>query len=150
MKLKLTLYRNKAYPFIMQTTFTINTSRREELVDITPEVERIVSESKVKEGICHVFVPHATAGVTINENADPHVGLDILAYLSKNVPNGVWKHDAVDGNADAHIKASIIGNNVMVPINNGNLLLGSWQNIFLTEFDGPRNQRKIIVTVMSS
>jgi secondary thiamine-phosphate synthase enzyme len=122
----------------------IKTKKREEILNITNEVQEQVSMSKIKEGICLVFVPHATAALTINENADPNIKEDILNFLSKAIPQGKWLHDRIDGNADAHIKAALIGSSVTIPIQNSSLLLGTWQGIMLCEFDGPR-ERKIIV-----
>lgn len=121
---------------------TINTGQREEFIDIT---ELVNQQIKIKDGILHLFVQHATAGITLNENADPNVPKDIINFLSKAVPRGKWLHDNVDGNADSHIKASLIGNSVSAPIKDGKLQLGTWQAIFLCEFDGPR-KRKIILT----
>jgi len=110
------------------------------LVDITGQVERIVSRSGIKEGVCCLFVPHTTAGVTINENADPTVRSDILKELDKIVP---WRddYDHSEGNAAAHIKSSLIGSSQLVFISGGNLNLGTWQGIFLAEFDGPRTRK---------
>jgi secondary thiamine-phosphate synthase enzyme len=130
----------------MQKEITVSTTQREELVDITDDVKKIVSESNVKEGLCNVYVPHATAAITINENYDPNVMKDILTCLREIAPKGKWLHDRVDGNGDSHVKASIIGPSETIPIKNGELLLGQWQDIALCDFDGPR-QRKIIVTI---
>ena len=122
--------------------FTIQTSKREELVDITKEIESKIPEGK---GIVHVFIPHATAGITINENADANLPRDISNFLNSIVPKGKWMHDRIDSNADAHIKTSLIGNSVSVPFNDGKLLLGAWQNIFLCEFDGPRERNVEVI-----
>ncbi|MDD5192920.1 MAG: secondary thiamine-phosphate synthase enzyme YjbQ [Candidatus Nanoarchaeia archaeon] len=122
--------------------FSINTNKREEFIDITHEIEEEIS---IKNGLVNIFVPHATAAVTINENADPNLPKDINDFLNKLVKKGVWMHDKIDGNADAHIKASLIGSSVMVPVENGKMQLGTWQDIFLCEFDGPR-KRKIIIS----
>lgn len=122
----------------------INTSKREEFIDITNLIENELIKNKLKNGILHVFVPHATAGITINENADLNLPNDINNFLNKLVKKGVWMHDKIDGNADAHIKTSLIGNSISVPIENGKMQLGRWQDIFLCEFDGPR-KRKIIL-----
>lgn len=132
----------------MIAKFTISTNEHNELVDITDKVQEIVKKSKIKNGICQVFVPHATAAITINENADPNVPEDILNALRKIVKehNG-WKHDSVDNNAAAHIKSSIIGASEMIPIDNNELVLGTWQDVFLCEFDGPRT-RTIIVNII--
>jgi len=125
---------------------SLSTSQREILVDITAEVRRIVEKSEVKNGAVVVFVPHTTAGVTINENADPDVKRDILTHLAKLVPeDGRFAH--AEGNADAHIKASMMGSSCTVPVENGRLALGTWQGICFCEFDGPR-KRRVLVKVM--
>ncbi len=118
----------------------IRTRSREELVDLTPEVQGIVASSGVKNGLCVVFVPHTTAGVAINENADPDVRADILAALRRAVPDSLpFAHS--EGNSPAHIKASLIGSSVTVIIEDGRLCLGTWQGIQFCEFDGPRSRR---------
>jgi len=128
--------------------FTIKSTKREEIVDITHEIEKIVDkETNEKSKACLVYVPHASCAVLVNENYDKAVCEDILAFLKKQIPSGIWKHDAVDNNADAHIKASIIGPSQMIPIEQGKLQLGKWQNIALAEFDGPR-ERKVIVKIL--
>jgi secondary thiamine-phosphate synthase enzyme len=121
-------------------TFTVKTQRRTQMVDITAEVAKFVATHAPPEGICSVYVPHATAAITINENADPQVCEDILEALGKVAPQGVWRHDRVDGNADAHIKASLIGSGQSIPVRGGKLLLGTWQAIMLVELDGPRTR----------
>jgi len=124
----------------------INTKSRAELVDITAEVQRIVREKGVQSGICHVFVPHTTAGLTINENWDPTVGQDILMQLDKLVPwHGNYRH--AEGNAAAHIKASLTGSSQTLLVQDGRLVLGTWQGIFLAEFDGPRRRRVLVKLV---
>ena len=120
---------------------SINTNKREELIDITSLIEKNID---IKNGILHIFISHATAGITINENADPNLPEDINDFLNKLVKKGIWKHDKIDNNADAHIKASLIGNSVFIPIKDNKMQLGTWQDIFLCEFDGPR-KRKIIL-----
>ncbi|ERM92003.1 hypothetical protein O163_07515 [Caldanaerobacter subterraneus subsp. yonseiensis KB-1] len=125
----------------------INTPVREVMVDITREVEEEVKKSGIKEGICVVFVPHTTAGITINENADPTVKEDILSALDKIIPNISFKH--LEGNSDAHIKASLVGSSVTVLIENGELVLGTWQGIYFCEFDGPR-KRKVYIKIIPS
>lgn len=130
----------------MLHTLHVSTRSRAELVDITAQVQDMVRSSEVSEGICLVYVPHTTAGVTINEGADPDVRRDILEQLERLVPkDGRYHH--LEGNADAHIKASLLGSSVLVPISDGRLSLGTWQAIFLAEFDGPRS-RKVLVQVM--
>ncbi len=125
---------------------TVKTNYREELIGITDFIEEKLS---IENGLLHVFVPHASCGITINENADPNLPKDIIYFLNKVVPKGKWKHDEIDGNADAHIKASLMGSSVMIPVKNGELQLGRWQDIFLCEFDGPR-ERKIILTFIEN
>ena len=113
------------------------------MIDITDRVSDIVRESKIRSGMCYVFVPHTTAAVTINENADPSVPRDILAELDKVIPlNDNYRH--MEGNAAAHIKASLVGTSETVFIENGALVLGTWQSIFFCEFDGPRTRRVLV------
>ena len=123
----------------------IQTSKREEIVDITEKVREAVGGKKGSAVL--VFVPHATAGIIVNENYDPSVCEDILDSLRKMFPARVWKHDRIDGNADSHLKASFVGPSQVIPIKDGELVLGTWQNIALAEFDGPR-ERRIIVEVL--
>ena len=118
---------------------SVRTSRQDEFIDITDKVQRIVDKHKIEHGICFVFVPHTTAGITINENADPSVRKDILYELNKIVPrDDNYAH--MEGNSAAHIKASIMGFSVTVFIENSHLALGTWQGIYFTEFDGPRSR----------
>lgn len=121
------------------------TNKREEIIDITDRVESFVKD--VKDGVCVVFVKHATAALIINENYDKNVCEDILDCLSKLIPSGGWKHNCVDDNADAHIKASILGSSEIIVVKDGKLQLGRWQSIGLVELDGPR-EREIIVKVV--
>jgi secondary thiamine-phosphate synthase enzyme len=125
--------------------FTVATRSRSDMIDITGEVTLALKESGVRDGICHVFVPHTTAAVTINENADPDVPEDILMELDKVIPmSDGYRHR--EGNSAAHIKASLMGSSETVFVENGRLLLGTWQSIFFCEFDGPRT-RSVIVRV---
>lgn len=125
---------------------SIKTDRRNQMLDITSIVQKSVSESGVKNGICYILVPHTTAAVTINESADTDVANDILETLSKLIPyKDSYRH--VEGNSDAHIKASLIGDTAMLIIEDGRLVLGTWQGIFFCEFDGPRNRNLIIKIV---
>jgi len=129
-------------------SLSLQTSGRSEMVDITAAVRRIVRESGVRQGICRVFVPHTTAAVTINENADPDVPRDILDALEKIVPwNGRYRHR--EGNAAAHVKASLFGTSQSVFVEGGDLVLGTWQSLFFCEFDGPRT-RRVLVNVFPS
>jgi len=133
---------------VYQKHIYVSSSRRRELIDITSQVEQAVRESGIRNGICHVFVPHATAAVIANEH---EYGLmeDILKALEELVPpDKPWKHNLIDNNADAHILASIIGPSRSFPVEDGRLVRGTWQNIFLVELDGPRGSRKVIITVM--
>jgi len=124
----------------------VSTRERTCMLDITGEVEQTVGDIGVKEGLCTVLVPHTTAGITINENADPSVRRDILAKLAELIPhNGGYSH--TEGNADAHIKASLMGSSVQVSVEGGRLKFGTWQGIFFCEFDGPR-RRKVWVSVL--
>ncbi len=117
----------------------IRTSKSAEFLDITGRVEEVVKKSRIPEGVCYIFTPHTTAGLTINENADPSVKKDIVNTLSAIVPrSGRYEHS--EGNSDAHIKSSIMGGELTVFIENGQLKLGTWQGIFFCEFDGPRNR----------
>lgn len=113
---------------------------REELVDVTALVNRVVGESGVTDGVCHLWVPHTTAGICVNEHADPAVDEDLLAYLARAVPRrGDYRH--AEGNSDAHIKAVLVGPSVSLPVAGGRLALGTWQGVFFAEFDGPRHRR---------
>jgi secondary thiamine-phosphate synthase enzyme len=130
----------------MQTTIRVRTRKKSAVVDITPQVVEVVTRSTVDEGVCTVFVRHATAAVVINENADPGFRLDLVGALDKLFPQGVWEHDKVDDNGAAHLKAAVLGPSESVPIRGGRLLLGTWQGIALVECDGPR-EREIVVDV---
>ena len=135
----------------MMGEFTLKTSKQFETVDITSQVKKIVKDSKVKEGLCIVYCPHATGAVIINESWDPNIGLDFLDALDKMVPlHAGWRHDKVDNNAAAHIKAAILGPSENIIIKNSELRLGQWQNIFFCEFDGPRTERRVYVKIIKS
>ncbi|NLC10872.1 MAG: YjbQ family protein [Firmicutes bacterium] len=134
----------------MQKTISIKTGKREALYDITAEVKNVVSESKIKYGLVNVYVQGSTAAIMIQENWDESVQEDVISFLKKLIPQGVWRHDQLDGNGDAHLKAGLIGSSETIPIVNGEIGLSTWQNIFLCEFDGPRSARKLVVTVIGS
>jgi len=120
--------------------FSVTTGSRSAMIDITAHVREIVRESGVQRGICYVFVPHTTAAVTINENADPDVPRDILMELDKVIPlSDHYRHR--EGNSAAHIKSSLVGASETVFVENGSLILGTWQSLFFCEFDGPRTRR---------
>ena len=129
-------------PFVLN----IKTDRRNQLIDITPEIQRLVSDSKITNGVVFIFIPHTTAAITINENADPSVKSDIANFLEKLIPqNSNFDHS--EGNSDSHIKASLVGSQVSVIIADGQLVLGTWQGICFCEFDGPRS-RKVLVKII--
>ncbi len=123
--------------------FTIQTSRRNEFIDITAQIQELVGE--VSEGVATVFVPHTTTGITINENADPAVPRDILKKIEELIPQQD-NYSHMEGNSDAHIKASLFGSSVRVIVKDGQLLLGTWQAIFFCEFDGPRTRKFYVQT----
>jgi secondary thiamine-phosphate synthase enzyme len=124
----------------MPTTVNVKTHSRIEMVDITSLVQEEISKSKTSNGLCIVYVPHTTAGITINEGADPAVCKDVMDKLNELVPaNAGYRH--MEGNADSHIKASLVGSSVHVMVENGHLVLGTWQKIFFCEFDGPRSRK---------
>ncbi|MCM8818406.1 MAG: secondary thiamine-phosphate synthase enzyme YjbQ [Candidatus Omnitrophica bacterium] len=119
---------------------SISTKRRIEFIDITGKIEEIVKNKNIKSGVCFLFVPHTTCGLTINENADPSVRKDIIEKLEQLVPESdVYTHS--EGNADSHIKSTLTGHSLVVFIENGSLQLGTWQGIYLCEFDGPRTRQ---------
>jgi secondary thiamine-phosphate synthase enzyme len=120
-------------------SFQVKTERREQFVDVTAQVQRALDALGAKDGLCHVFSPHTTAGVTVNENADPDVPADMLKWFREAIPqDGGFRHG--EGNADAHIKTSLVGCYQLVPVRGGKLAMGRWQGIFLCEFDGPRTR----------
>ncbi|MBN1365619.1 MAG: YjbQ family protein [Syntrophaceae bacterium] len=127
---------------------SLETNSRVEMIDITAAVQKAVRDEGIKTGICVVYTPHTTAAVTINENADPDVPRDILAALDKAVPlSANYRH--AEGNSAAHVKSSLVGASEIVIIENGRLVLGTWQSIFFCEFDGPRS-RKFLVSIIAS
>jgi secondary thiamine-phosphate synthase enzyme len=121
----------------------VRSRSRIEFIDITGMVQEVVKEAGIKSGICYLYVPHTTAGVTINEGADPSVQRDIQNTLSRLVPHDM-NYFHREGNADAHIKSTVVGTSVNVIVDEGKLLLGTWQSIFFCEFDGPRHRRVAI------
>ena len=133
----------------MQKIIEVKTEKREGLYDITAVIKKIVVESRITEGAVSVYVQGATAAIMIQENWDDSVQRDVIALLSRLIPRGVWEHDRQDGNGDAHLKAGLVGPGEIVPLINGRMGLSRWQNIFLCEFDGPRAERKIVVTILS-
>jgi secondary thiamine-phosphate synthase enzyme len=129
----------------MPIYINVKTNKRVEMVDITSSIQKEVSRSGIKEGVCVVYVPHTTAGITINEGADPSVCHDIVTKLSDLVPSDAG-YSHIEGNSDSHIKASLMGSSVSVILEDGRLVLGTWQRIFFCEFDGPRS-RKVLIKI---
>lgn len=127
----------------------LNTSKHNEIINITDKIQEIITKSKIKEGICSVFTTHATGAIIINENYDKGLCKDIIKAMDMIVPeHNDWEHDKTDNNSAAHIKAAILGPSETIQINNGNLQLGQWQDISFIELDGPRSQRKIIIKII--
>ena len=133
----------------MREIFSIATHQRETLVDITEQVRRIVTASRVRDGIVSVYAQGATAAIMIQENWDESVQTDVVNLLRKLIPNGIWLHDAQDGNGDAHLKSGLVGPSETIPLVDGRLGLSTWQNIFFCEFDGPRGDRRVICSVLA-
>ena len=132
----------------MRETISINTGSREELVDITGQVQAAVQRSGVRNGLVSVYAQGATAALMIQENWDDSVQTDVVHLLQKLIPRGVWLHDRQDGNGDAHLKSGLVGPSETIPLIEGKLGLSRWQNIFFCEFDGPRSERTVICTVI--
>jgi secondary thiamine-phosphate synthase enzyme len=133
----------------MHQIIELSTRKREELLDITDRVRRIVEDSDVRDGLCAVYAHGATAAIMIQENWDASVPTDVVNFLHKLVPPGVWLHDQQDNNGDAHIKAGLVGPSETIPVIGGKLGLSTWQGVFFCEFDGPRRDRRVIVTVLA-
>jgi secondary thiamine-phosphate synthase enzyme len=127
--------------------FHLRTTAKRQMIDLTTRVAAIVAETQVDEGLCNVYVTHATAAIVVNENDDPNVCVDVLDLLDRLIPAGVWRHDKVDGNAASHIQATILGPSETIPIRGGKLLLGTWQAVMLVELDGPRDRRIVVTTL---
>ena len=136
-----------ANEMLFRKELTFSTDRLEDLVDITAEINEVISESGMDSGVCNIYVPHATSGVVVNENDDPNIIEDVLGTLRKMAPRGSFLHDRIDGNGDAHVKSAIVGPSESIPFENRRLLLGTWQSVMLCEFDGPKYGRKVIVTL---
>ena len=132
---------------MFRETVSIKTSRREELVDITSPIEEVVAESGMQDGMVFVYAQGATGAIMIQENWDDSVQQDVVNLLRKMIPRGVWLHDRQDGNGDAHLKAGLVGPSEAIPLIDGKLGLSRWQNIFFCEFDGPRRERNIVITI---
>ena len=132
----------------MREIITLETTQREVLVDITDRVRAVVRGSGVQNGLVSVYAQGATAAIMIQENWDDSVQTDVVNLLRKLIPCGVWLHDAQDGNGDAHLKSGLVGPSETVPLIDGKLGLSTWQNIFFCEFDGPRGDRRVVVSVL--
>jgi len=129
--------------------FEVETRAHHQVLDVTDRVRAAVEAAGVRDGVVTVFTPHATAAIAINENADPNIGVDLQNALAKMVvEHDGWLHDRVDDNAASHIKAAIVGPSESIPIANGQMVLGTWQDVFLCEFDGPRPRRRVVVTIV--
>ncbi len=133
----------------MREVILLQTERREQLLDLTPQVRAVVRRSAVRDGLVSVYAQGATAAVMIQENWDDSVQQDVVDLLQKLIPRGIWRHDAQDGNGDAHLKAGLVGPSETIPVIDGELGLSRWQNLFFCEFDGPRSERRIVCTVLA-
>ena len=133
----------------MRQIIHLSTRQREELIDITPQVAAALKASGVRDGLLSVYAQGATAATMIQENWDDSVQTDVVNLLRKLIPRGVWLHDQQDGNGDAHLKAGLVGPSETIPVIDGKLGLSRWQNIFFCEFDGPRNDRRVVCTVLA-
>ncbi len=134
----------------MRDLIHLKTHRREVLVDITDEVRRVVTQSGIRNGLVNVYAQGATAAIMVQENWDDSVQTDVVNLLRELIPSGVWLHDRQDGNGDSHLKAGLVGPSESVPLVDGELGLSRWQNIFFCEFDGPRSDRRAVVTIVNS
>lgn len=132
----------------MQKVIKIATDRICGLYDITNEVTQVVDESGIKTGIVSVYAKGSTAAIMIQENWDQSVQNDVITLLGRLIPQGIWEHDSQDNNGDAHLKAGIVGASETIPVTDGRPGLSTWQNVFLCDFDGPRQQREVVITVL--
>lgn len=133
----------------MRDIITTSSNQREQLVDITAQVKAIVKHSDIRNGLVSIYAQGATAAIMIQENWDESVQTDVINFLRKIIPNGIWLHDQQDGNGDAHLKSGLVGPSETIPLINGELGLSTWQNIFFCEFDGPRRERTIVCTIIA-
>ncbi len=133
----------------MREIISIRSDKREELIDITEQVQKVVARSGIREGVVCIYAQGATAAIMIQENWDDSVQTDVVHLLQQLIPRGVWLHDAQDGNGDAHLKAGLVGPSETLPLIDGRLGLSRWQNIFFCEFDGPRDSRPIVCSVIA-
>ena len=133
---------------LMREIIHLSSNKREVLVDITNQVKAIVQKSGIQNGLVSVYAQGATAAIMIQENWDDSVQTDVVDFLRKIIPRGVWLHDQQDGNGDSHLKAGLVGPSETIPLIDGNIGLSTWQNIFFCEFDGPRSDRKVICSII--
>jgi secondary thiamine-phosphate synthase enzyme len=133
----------------MREIIRLETTARETLVDITEQVRAVVGRSGIRDGLVSLYAQGATAAIMIQENWDESVQTDVVNFLGKLIPEGVWLHDAQDGNGDSHLKSGLVGPSETIPLINGQLGLSTWQNIFFCEFDGPRQDRKVVCTLIA-
>jgi secondary thiamine-phosphate synthase enzyme len=135
---------------MVRKVVNLQTSQREQLVDITAQVRQIVHENSIQNGIISVYAQGATAAIMIQENWDHSVPQDVINFLKRLIPQGVWLHDERDGNGDAHLKSGLVGPSETIPIIEGQLGLSTWQGVFFCEFDGPRRDRRVVCTLIGS
>ena len=133
----------------MREIIHLETTARETLVDVTDQVRAVVGHSGVDDGLVSVYAQGATAAIMIQENWDESVQTDVVNFLGRLIPKGIWLHDAQDGNGDSHLKSGLVGPSETIPLIDGQLGLSTWQNIFFCEFDGPRSDRSVVVTVIA-
>ena len=133
----------------MREIIHLETAARETLVDITDQIRAVVGRSGIRDGLVCLYAQGATAAIMIQENWDESVQTDVVNFLARLIPKGIWLHDAQDGNGDSHLKSGLVGPSETIPLIDGQLGLSTWQNIFMCEFDGPRNDRRVVVTVIS-
>ncbi len=133
----------------MQKVITIKSNNREELIDITTQIKEFVTENSSNNGLLSVYAQGATAAIMIQENWDESVRTDVITLLRKLIPKGTWIHDMEDGNGDSHLKSGLVGPSETIPIIDGKMGLSQWQNVFFCEFDGPRSERNIVLTIIS-
>ncbi len=131
---------------MFQTIFALKTNDKIEVIDITKKIEEIVRKSKIEDGCCHIFLPHATAGIILNEN-EKGLMEDYVKWLKEFFPKKEWKHNLIDNNAEAHLMSAFIGQSILIPIKKNKLVRGTWQDILFIEFDGPRSTRKVFVQI---
>lgn len=131
---------------MLNSPINLSTSSKFEIINITHSVEKLIKDSNIKDGVCNIFIPHATACVILNED-EPNLKQDIIAQVKSSFSLGNYKHDLIDDNAQAHLAASFIGSNITIPVNDGVLFKGTWQEVLFIELDGPRSHRQAIISI---